>query len=176
MSDRAGKPVGDKQTKVKRAEPPRPSARGRSRVGDLTRPIPLDRRVVRNPRSTVLLGVLALGVAGALAAALFLLPVKTYFGQDDSLAQRNNQLTQLQTVNNDLRNEVDRLKTDDGVREAAREELGFVEAGEHRESILDFPPVPTALPDGWPYSLVKGIVALRTNPPPAPTIAPTITP
>ncbi len=168
----ASKPVGDKQSKVKRAEAPRPSARGRSRVGDLTRPIPIERRVVRDRRSTVLLGVLALGVAGALAAALFVLPVKTYFGQDERLAQRNDQLTQLQTVNNDLRNEVDRLKTDDGVREAAREELGFVEADERRQSILDLPPVPTALPDGWPYSLVKGIVALRTNPPPTPTIAP----
>ena len=75
------------------------------------------------------------------------------------------QLEQLETVNDDLRREVDRLATDDGVREAAREELGFVEVGERRESIMDLPPVPTDLPDGWPYDLVSDIVELRTNPP-----------
>jgi hypothetical protein len=128
--------------------------------------------VIRNHRSTVLLGIVALAIAGAAAAALFGLPIQTYFGQDAQIAERSDQLTQLDQINNDLRNEVERLKTDDGVREAAREELGFVEAGEHRESILELPPVPTALPDGWPYSLVKGIVALRTNPPPTPTVAP----
>ncbi|HSH10404.1 MAG TPA: septum formation initiator family protein, partial [Ilumatobacter sp.] len=97
----------------------------------------------------------------------FLLPIKTYFGQDARLDQRRVQLAQLQAVNDDLRSEVARLATTDGVREAAREELGFVEPGERRESVLDLPPVPTDLPDGWPYSVVEGITALRRNPPPA---------
>ncbi len=114
---------------------------------------------------------MALAIAGALAAALFLLPIQTYFNQNDRLDERRDQLTQLEAVNDDLRGEVARLATDDGVREAAREELGFVEPGERRESVLDLPPVPTDLPDGWPYSLVTEITALRRNPPPPPAPA-----
>lgn len=120
----------------------------------------------------MLLTIVALGIAGALAAALFVLPVQTYFNQNDRIDQRSEQLAQLETVNDDLRAEVERLRTDDGVREAAREELGMVEAGERRQSILDLPDVPTALPAGWPYSVVSGIAQVRRNPPPPPQPAP----
>lgn len=143
------------------ATPPRASDRGRSRLGDVTRPVSIDRRLTGPGRSTILLGVAALAIAGALAAALFLLPVQTYFGQDSRIADRSEQLEQLQAVNADLRTEVERLRTDDGVREAAREELGYVAEGERRETILDLPDVPTDLPAGWPYDLVTGIVELR---------------
>ena len=115
--------------------------------------------------------MVALAIAGALAAALFVLPVQTYFGQNERLDQRRDQLAQLEQVNDDLRSEVDRLRTDDGVREAAREELGMVEAGEHRQSIVGLPDVPTDLPPGWPYSLVSGIAELRRNPPAPPARA-----
>ena len=139
---------------------------GRSRLGDITRPIRIDRRITKQRRSTALLMLVAIAIAGALAAALFVLPVQTYFGQDARLDQRRDQLAQLEQVNDDLRAEVGRLRTDDGVREAARVELGMVEAGERRQSILALPDVPTDLPDGWPYSLVSGIAELRRNPPP----------
>jgi cell division protein FtsB len=141
--------------------PPGAADRGRSRLGDLSRPIQIDRRISRTRRTNVLLAIAAVAIAGALAAAIFVLPVKTLFNQDDQIAERTDQLTQLQTVNEDLRSEVARLRTDDGVREAAREQLGFVDEGEVRQSILDFPPVPTDLPDGWPYSLFEGFVAVR---------------
>ena len=144
----------------------RASDRGRSRLGDITRPIHIDRRITKQRRSTALLVLVVVAIAGALAAALFVLPVQTYFGQDERLDQRRDQLAQLEQVNADLRSEVDRLRTDDGVREAARVELGMVEAGERRQSVLALPDVPTDLPDGWPYSLVSGIAELRRNPPP----------
>jgi cell division protein FtsB len=144
----------------------RASDRGRSRLGDITRPIHIDRRITKQRRSTALLVLFAVAIAGALAAALFVLPVQTYFGQDERLDQRRDQLAQLEQVNDDLRSEVERLRTDDGVREAARVELGMVEAGERRQSVLALPDVPTVLPDGWPYSLVSGITELRRNPPP----------
>lgn len=147
---------------------PASSDRGRSRLGDTTRPIRIDRRITKQRRSTVLLAVVAIGIAGALAAALFVLPVQTYFGQDDRIDQRRQQLAQLEAVNDDLRAEVDRLRTEDGVREAAREELGMVESGERRETVLELPDVPTVLPAGWPYSLVTGIADIRRNPPPPP--------
>ena len=112
--------------------------------------------------------MVAVSIAGALAAALFVLPVQTYFGQNDKLDQRSGQLAQLEQVNADLRAEVARLRTDDGVREAAREQLGMVEAGERRQSMLDLPAVPTDLPDGWPYSIVSGISETRRAAPAVP--------
>ncbi len=115
------------------------------------------------------LALVAIAIAGALAAALFVLPVQTYFGQNERIEQRADQLAQLEQVNDDLRAEVDRLRTEDGIREAAREELGMVEEGERRQSILELPDVPTDLPVGWPYSIVSGIAELRRNPPPEPS-------
>ena len=72
-----------------------------------------------------------------------------------------NELTEMQAVNHDLNGEVDRLKTDDGIREAAREELRHVQAGDNRQTMLELPPLPSDLPDGWPYSQVEAILALR---------------
>lgn len=156
-------------TKVARpATPPRASDRGRSRLGDVTRPVVRDRRLAQRRRSTALLAIAAIAISGALAAALFGLPVRTYFEQDTQIAQREAQLAEISAVVEDLRSEVDRLRTDDGVREAARDELGFVEAGEQRETILEPTGVATDLPDGWPYDLVDDIVELRRNPPPPP--------
>jgi cell division protein FtsB len=154
------------------AVPPRASDRGRSRLGDLSRPIPIDRRIARRRRSNALLALVAIAIAGALGAALFVLPVQTWFQQDVQLAERAEQLSKLRAVNDDLRSEVARLRTDDGVREAARDQLGYVEDGEVRKEILELPPVPTDLPDGWPYRLVEGIAELRRNPPVA--VAPAV--
>lgn len=157
------------------AVPPSAADRGRSRLGDLSRPIPIDRRIARRRRSNVLLTLVAFGIAGALAAALFVLPIQTLFDQDEQILERSEQLSKLRAVNDDLRTEVARLRTEDGIREAAREQLGYVEEGEVRMSILDLPPVPTDLPDGWPYNLVEGITAVRRAPQVA-TAVPTPTP
>ena len=40
--------------------------------------------------------------------------------------------------------------------------------GERRSTILPLPPLPTDLPDGWPYSVVTSIIAARQAGP-APT-------
>ena len=158
--------MSERVTTVKRpATRPRASDAGRSRLGDYTRPIGIERRLTRRRRSTLLLGLVALAIAGALAAALFVLPVQTYLDQEDSLAARADELRQLETVNADLQNEVDRLRTDEGVKEAAREEIGFVEAGEQRVTMMDLPDLPTTLPAGWPYSLVTSIIAVRSATP-----------
>lgn len=109
-------------------------------------------------------------VIGTIGAAVFILPIQTWLDQDDSLIQRQEQFDALQRVNGELAAEVDRLETEDGIREAAREEIGFVEAGEERTSILPLPPLPSDLPDGWPYNVVTGILAARTAGP-APAVA-----
>jgi hypothetical protein len=93
---------------------------------------------------------------------VFILPVRTWLDQDNDLEQREAELAELQRVNGQLAGEVERLETDDGIREAAREEVGFVESGDQRSSFLPLPPLPRDLPDGWPYSVVSAIFDART--------------
>ncbi|HUF99929.1 MAG TPA: hypothetical protein VMM60_17520, partial [Ilumatobacter sp.] len=125
-TDRGARGPAPRSTEVSRPRKARPSSDvGRSRLGDITRQISVDgaiseeRRLHKSRRGTILLGVAALAVAGAFAASLFGIPVRTYLGQDQVRADRAGQLTKLQAVNADLEAEVQRLKTDDGIREAA---------------------------------------------------------
>jgi len=158
-----------KTTSIKR--PVLPSAKeGSSRLGDITRSIPVDKRLSRRPKVALFAGIAALAVIGTMAAAVFVLPISTWREQDDDLEQRQTQLDALVSVNGQLAAEVDRLQTDDGIREAAREEIGYMQTGEQRRSVLPTPPLPADLPDGWPYNVVTEIFAARTaGPAPAVT-------
>lgn len=141
----------------------------RSRLGDLTRPIPTEKRVWRRPRVALFAGLFALAVIATIGAAVFVLPVNTWRDQSDTIERKQAQLDELDRVNGEVEAEVTRLRTDDGIREAAREDYGYVEVGEDRSSILPFPPLPTDLPDGYPYSLVTDIIAaVEAGPRPAP--------
>lgn len=161
-------------TSIKR--PPQQAAadEGRSRLGDFTRPIPVDKRISRRPKVALFAGLGVLAVVAVLGAAIFILPIGTWRDQDVDLTQRQAELDELEKVNGQLAAEVDRLQTDDGIREAAREEIGYVEQGEQRSTILPLPALSTDLPDGWPYNVVTGIIAARTAGP-APTANATIT-
>jgi cell division protein FtsB len=143
-------------------EPAKASDDGRSRLGDFTRPIPVEKRIIRRPKLALFSGLFVLLVISTIAAAVFVLPMGTWFEQGEQLDQRQAELDELQRVNGQLAGEVERLDTDDGVREAAREEIGFVEEGDQRSTILPLPPVPRTLPDGWPYNVVTQIFAIRT--------------
>lgn len=137
---------------------------GRSRLGDLTRPIPIDRRLLRRRRFTLGFGLVAIAVLGAFAATLFVLPIQTFRAQGDTLDIRERQLARLVEVNDQLQAEVNRLRTIAGIREAARAELGFFEAGEQTLTVL--PPtgaLPTDLPGGWPYGLYRAAIAVRSG-------------
>ena len=97
----------------------RASDAGRSRLADLTRPIARDQRIAKRRRPAIVAALVALLVAAAIGAALFGLPVRTWFGQDDQIRQLDGELAQLEAVNADLQDEVDRLLTDAGTAEAA---------------------------------------------------------
>jgi hypothetical protein len=149
------------RTIVRRA--PRPAAdAGRSRLGDLTRPIAKEQRIAKNRRPALLLGAVGILVAGAIGTALFVLPVRTWFEQSHKIDALDAQLEINGHVNDQVQQEVDELKTDEGVKVAAREELGYIGYNEQRETIVDLPDVPSDLPDGWPYGPVEQIIALRT--------------
>ena len=151
-------------TVIRKAPGRKASDAGRSRLADLTRPIAKAQRITPNRRPAIVLGLVGLLVAGTIGAALFGLPVRTWFAQDDELARLELQRDELQSVNSDLQREVDRLQTETGVMEAAREELGLIKWGERRETVTNLPDLPTDLPDGWPYSPVEQIIALRAPP------------
>lgn len=157
-----------KTTSIPRPADVQASDEGRSRLGDFTRPIPLDKRVSRRPRLAMFTGVFALAVIATIAFAVFVLPIGTWRDQSVDLEQRNAQLTELRRVNGELDAETRRLETSDGIREAAREDYGFVEPGEQRASVLPMPALPTDLPDAWPYNVVTQIIGANVAGPAAP--------
>jgi TolA-binding protein len=153
--------VGHLTTTVQRPSNRRASDVGRSRLVDNRRRKIAARAPLPRLSTTWLFSLAALVVAGAIAAALFGLPVRTWFDQDSELQALEHELTEMQSVNHDLQGEVDRLRTDDGIREAARDELGLVQSGDNRQTMLELPPLPTDLPAGWPYSQVAAILSVR---------------
>ena len=143
---------------------------------DFTTPIPIGKEIVRGGHGRLIAGIFAALIAMAIGAALFVLPVKSWMKQRDTLATRTAELETLDAANAQLQGQVDRLKTPDGVREAAREEIDYVPDGEQRVTVLPVGPASTVLPDGWPYNLVTSIIALRTAEAAAAAAAPPATP
>jgi cell division protein FtsB len=148
-------------TRIPKPAGRRASDAGRSRLGDLTRPIAREQRITRDRRPAIIFAISAVVIAGAIGAALFGLPVRTWFEQDDELNHLDHELNELQSVNAELQSEVDRLQTEAGIREAAREELGLIESGERRQTVAGWPVLPVDLPNGWPYTAVEQILTVR---------------
>lgn len=163
MSDGRVESGGRLTTTIPRPKDRRASDAGRSRLGDIgrRRRLPRADRIAGRRRSAWLFGLAGLAIAGAIGAALFLIPVRTWFEQDRQLDGLEHELSELQTVNQDLENEVAQLQTDAGIIEAAREELGHILPGDNRRTMQPLPPLPRDLPDGWPYSQVGQIIAIR---------------
>jgi cell division protein FtsB len=133
------------------------------RRSDFTRPIPREDQLVRRRPSRWILGMVAVLIAIALGAAVFVLPVRAWMNQRDDLDRYENQLAVLDDANAQLSAEVERLQTPEGVTEAARQELGYVAPGERRLVLTEIPPAPGLLPGGWTYGLVSAIVAARAT-------------
>lgn len=141
---------------------PRPD-RDSTLLGDLTRPISVERRLVRNRWRRWALSLVACALTTALLAALFTFPVKNWRHQQDVIQDKQDELAVLTAANDQLAREVGRLRTADGALEAARDELGLVMPGEQRISVLEPNGAPLALPSGWPFDVVAGIIATRST-------------
>ncbi|CAN5403958.1 hypothetical protein BH10ACT2_BH10ACT2_17900 [soil metagenome] len=133
-----------------------------SRFADFTRPISIEKQLVRGGGKRRLVGIGAAVITAAFIAALFVLPVQAWLRQQDDLDHKDAQLAALQDANAQLSNEVIQLQTPEGIEKAAREEIGYVQRGETRYTMLPTPTAPIALPGGWPYSTISQIVAVRT--------------
>ncbi|MGZ4674482.1 MAG: FtsB family cell division protein [Ilumatobacteraceae bacterium] len=165
---------GHKTTAIQR---PRASARvlltrepDESRFGEFTRPIAKEKQLVKGRGKRLLFALIAVVIAAALIASLFVLPVKSWLQQRHDLAKKQNELAVLGDANAKLAADVNRLQTPDGIKEAARQEVGYVGIGERRISVLATPDAPLTLPTGWPYDAIAQIIAVRAAPPP--TVAP----
>ena len=58
--------------------------------------------------------------------------------------------------------EIEQLQTPEGIEEAAREVIGYVQRGEIRLTVLPGTEAPTVLPSGWPYDQMAQVVAVRS--------------
>lgn len=133
-----------------------------SRFADFTRPIPVEKQLVRGGGKRRVIGIAAGVITAAFVAALFVLPVQAWLRQQDDLERKDDQLAALQDANAQLANEVQQLQTPEGIEQAAREEIGYVQQGELRYTILPPPEAPVSLPLGWPYDTIAKIVAVRS--------------
>lgn len=139
----------------------RRKADGEGRTRDLTKPIPREKQLVTGSAKRIGLVVGTVVVFAAIVAALFPIPIRTWLRQGDDIVRKEDELAALEQANAGLANEVDRLKTPEGIEEAAREEIGYVRRGELQLTVLPLPEAPTALPGGWPFDAAAQIVALR---------------
>ena len=133
-----------------------------SRFAEFTRPIAKEKRLVKGRGKRLAFALVAVVIAAALMASLFVLPVKSWRQQRDDLARKRNELAVLNNANAQLAADVNRLQTPDGIKEAARQDVGFVVMGEQRISVLPTPNAPVTLPIGWPYDAIAQIVAVRS--------------
>ncbi|MEI7506580.1 MAG: septum formation initiator family protein [Actinomycetes bacterium] len=132
-------------------------------VSDLTRPTPRSERIVPKflGRAALLVGFLV--VVFSFGNSFLVLPLTSWFGQRTEIDSRQAELDTIKNATDELQTEVDRLKTPEGVQDAAREELGFVVAGEARQQIVGDSAAPIDLPAGWPYDLVTQIISVKVN-------------
>ena len=107
--------------------------------------------------------LLPLAVIAGLAMFTYFLvtPIRTWNTQRDLLSERSSRYAAFEEVNDVLQDEVDGLRDSVGVRQAIREQLGYLLPNERRVPMLASPEAPVTLPDRWPYTLVAGIVTLR---------------
>ncbi len=139
-----------------------------TRFADFTRPISKERQLVGGHGKRLLIAATAAVLVTALLAAFFVLPVKSWFHQRDDIAERKRELAVLTAANAQLAADVTRLQTDDGIAEAARDEIGYVGSGEERVTVTPSA-APLTLPAGWPFDGVTQIVAIRSA-----AVAPTV--
>ncbi len=139
-------------------------AQPRPTTGPLIRPEPGDQtKLVLRRRNRRMLGVGGALIAISLAAAVLVLPVRAWLDQRHELAERKRQLVALEQANADIDAQNQQLGSAEGVEAAARDELGYVRAGETITPVLPLPAAPPQFPDGWPYTAVVGIVSVRTK-------------
>jgi cell division protein FtsB len=143
-----------------------PLTRAAERTKEITRsfarPTPEHAKFGRRRSTRLALQFMATSIAVAAAFALLIFPLRDYVTQRSAIAQKVAEFDVLADINEQLQDEVNALSTPEGIRNAARSQLGYVFPGEQRMSLVQVDQLPTTLPSSWPYTLVTNIVTIRT--------------
>ena len=94
--------------------------------------------------------------------ALFVLPVRTWINQRQLLSARQTEYAAYEDTIEALQDQVSYLKTDAGLQEAIRTQLGYLHPNEKRIPMMGLPAMSTALPEQWPYTVISNILLVRT--------------
>ncbi|MFM7392545.1 MAG: FtsB family cell division protein [Actinomycetota bacterium] len=109
---------------------------------------------------SVAMPIAILAVLG-LTVTFVVSPIRTWMTQQELFNARSGQYSAYEEVNDALQDEIDALRTDAGVRQAVRDQLGYLLPNERRVPLLEMPGASVTLPARWPYTFVASIVALR---------------
>lgn len=104
---------------------------------------------------------IAIVVVLGLTITFLVVPLRTWLSQRDLVESRSSQYAAYEEVNDALQDEIDALRTPEGVRQAVREQLGYLLPNERRIPLLEMPDASVTLPARWPYTMVASIVTLR---------------
>ena len=75
----------------------------------------------------------------ALAVTMFVFPVRTWLHQREVLAQRESEYRAYEDVVETLQDQILYLKTPEGLRDAIRTQLGYLQPNERRLPMMDIP-------------------------------------
>jgi cell division protein FtsB len=132
-------------------------------LSDFTSPIAREKQLVKGRGKRTLITLAAAVITAALVVALFVLPVKAFLRQRSDISRKQRELSALDQANAELAAQVNRLNTPEGVQEAAREEIGYVQRGEIRLTVLPAPAAPLTMPSGWPYDAISAVLSVRQH-------------
>jgi cell division protein FtsB len=105
---------------------------------------------------------LVLFLLAAIAAALFTVPVGTWLEQRRVLDQRTREYAMYEDTIERLQNDIEYLQSPDGLRAAIRAQLGYLKPDERRIQMMEVPDLSADMPDRWPYTVVSGMMLVRT--------------
>jgi cell division protein FtsB len=109
---------------------------------------------------SLVIGVMGLIMVGVLLLAV--LPTRAWFTQRRQLAASEQRLAVLKAENRKLSDQLAALQNPAEVQRVARDQFNLVKPGEQVINVLPLPALSTAaLPDEWPYSVVRSIAAAR---------------
>jgi hypothetical protein len=114
-------------------------------------------RLVRSRKLRVASTPLAISVIVALVVAMSVFPVRSYINQRNLIAQK-----EIEDVIESLQDQVTYLKTEAGLQDAIRTQLGYLRFNERRLPMMDMPALSTALPERWPYTIVSTMLLVRS--------------
>ncbi len=148
-------------TSIKR--PPAPAAdEGRSRLGDFTRPIPVEKRISRRPKVALFAGLFVLAVIGVLGRGDLRAadPDVARPGRRPRPSARPSSTNSRRSTSNSPPRSTGCRPTTASARRHAKRSASSRPARSDRRSCR-CPPLPTDLPDGWPYNVVTSIIEAR---------------